>query len=233
MSGFLPLPLGGRHLVSEWLQEGDRWGMRVLQKKCVLTGLPLTSRPFVPFDAETVHAVELFAQLARLVERLPEGLAESRQEGTSTMRPVLQTARGLLVSGDSIVTRANAFVKAAALASGGGSATRLRDLRRGFRERLLSVQGATARETAEANLRDLAVMMDHTEQTVPPSLSSLHATTHHRPLSCRLSNTIPPRVLKLRSPRVSFCSNCRCLPFLYHHLLCPLLTPLSELGVVC
>jgi hypothetical protein len=129
------LAAGNHHLKSEYLRLDKQWGIRVLQKKCVLSEQRLVTRPFFPVSDQLARLIRASRRLGQhVIVHDPKTLAQRTQPNV-TATPLLQTARGV-VGGKAIAQRCNEMTNEAAGAAG-GSAELFSQLRRGGRQCLL------------------------------------------------------------------------------------------------
>lgn len=89
---------GREHLVAEMVKLNDRWGIRVLQRKCAVTRRAEVTMPFFPFSPDMLSLVTAYKKLSALVVRTDPKRVIERREGVAVATPLLQTARGVLAN---------------------------------------------------------------------------------------------------------------------------------------
>jgi hypothetical protein len=170
------LAAGDHHLKSEYLRLDKQWGIRVLQKKCVLSEQRLVTRPFFPVSDQLARLIAASRRLGQhvITYQNPKTLAQRTQPNV-TATPLLQTARGI-VGGPAILQRCNELTNEAAGAAS-GSAELFSQLRRGGRQSLLL--HAQSQSPAAANLASstLALAMDHHPKTAEQDYSLASSTS--------------------------------------------------------
>jgi hypothetical protein len=195
------LHTGQARLVAQYHREPP--GLKVLQKKCVLTNTPLVSVPFFEFSPQLARATAAFEELANhCVSLSPEKLA-LRTSGTVTMRyclalppppphplpptppptlpphthntrPVLETAQGVLAQSPTVNNICNKWVQGAAHTSD-GAATAFNHLRKGGRA-AMRTDNCRVLALEDKHTDDLAIAMDHTRKTAETDYSPASST---------------------------------------------------------